>query len=974
MATLSKVREELAQTFLDALNQGQLPWRKCWSQALPVNAVTGKTYRGINTLVLSWYGDHRSYTDTRWCTYNQAQEKGWQVRKGSKGVKVEYWACYDTKEKKLLSWDDVRRKLKADPDYEKNLQLRCRTYTVFNGEQIDGIPAPTQQPSTDIGTLRDKRDTLIRNMGIGYQEGGIRAYYSPGMDTVTLPPEATFDDTYSYMATFLHECGHASGHESRLNRDLTGGFGSESYAREELRAEIASAFTAQSLGLQLTDEQLQYQTEQHTAYIQGWSKILQDSPEELFRAIKDAEAISDYLIEKGDFNMEQLFKAETVQQRKIMEWLVDQGITGNDIAGVQLTGPAMVRLTNPAGQYMDVYCSEDYAVRILNVSEEREAELQDNFWNETNEPEDQEWREELTADEAAMVEQWDLQTAKGFSRLATEILGRNAPPEQIMVAIESTDDYTDANFHSELIDLDKQNRDGSWGTVVDHYRLVKIGDSGRIESLDRDLVFDTRAQAEAAATSIPYAQLVDYDTLVHEAGKSLTAKYTIEELSPGSYDLRLRFHGHGKIEGYSFPEARPWQAQINRIREVVIEKGITEIGRNVLNDYPALEKLTRPKSLQQTDPHILRSCPMLKEIKYTGTKSEPSVTSPHELMELAEKYPGFKVEQLQEISAGIHDGLTAEQIAYYARPEFGSVQMNALRYCATSGLTPEQLAVIANPAFGAVQMDVIRSSFQSGMTMEQVSSIAQPELTPNQMLDRYWEIRNAPTRVQLPEKLSLEEFLGRRGLASPVDDYMMDKHRLPHGETQRQQAQRQRDAQASSEAYHASREQAISEYKELLSQGKIVQPSDIDQKLITARGRSENEAVQAARRSLEKRGIDWITGGTLAAPSQDMIEAVHHWESRNLALMPEDLSTTVALESGKVTVRPGQCSLLKKRYQEQCSPSSEQHITPEVQHRPDDPLFQAEREFWEMDDFLKKGGDIAELADWYEQDLSPDWD
>ena len=586
MSTLSKVREELAQTFLAALNQGQLPWRKCWSQALPVNAVTGKTYRGINTLVLSYYGDRRGYTDTRWCTYTQAQDKGWQVRKGSKGVRVEYWACFDTKEKKLLSWDDVRQKLKLDPDYEKHLQLRCRTYTVFNGEQIDGIPEPEQQPSTDIGTLREKRDTLIRNMGIGYTEQGIRAYYSPGLDMVTLPPEATFDDTYSYMATFLHECGHATGHESRLNRDLSGGFGSESYAREELRAEIASAFTAQSLGLQLSDEQLQYQTEQHTAYIQAWAGILRDSPDELFRAIKDAEAISDYLIEKGEFIMEQLFKTETVEQRKIMEWLVDQGITSADIGEVQLTSPAMIRLTNPAGQYMDVYCAEDHTVRILDVSEEREAELQQLFWDETNDPETQEWREDLTADEAAMVEQWDTQTAKGFSQMAQDILDHSA----------------------------------------DH----------------------------------------------------------------------------------------------------------------------------KPVALQPTP--------------YSNQLSSEDAAA------LAHQYPGFDSEQLKEIAAGLQDELTPTEIAFYAKPEFNDVQMNALRYCVSCcDLQPEQLAVIANPAFGAVQMDIIRTGFEKGMSMEQVKSFALPGLTPNQMLDRYLELSHemqyspetgegqSPTAPQPPDTAPIAE-------------------------------------------------------------------------------------------------------------------------------------------------------------------------------------------------------------------------
>lgn len=105
----------------------------------------------------------------------------------------------------------------------------------------------------------------------------------------------------AYACTFLHECGHATGHPSRLNRDMSGGFGSESYAREELRAEIASAFTAQAIGLHLTDEQLQPHMELHKAYIQSWASALQDAPGELFRAIKDAEKISDYLIEKGEF-------------------------------------------------------------------------------------------------------------------------------------------------------------------------------------------------------------------------------------------------------------------------------------------------------------------------------------------------------------------------------------------------------------------------------------------------------------------------------------------------------------------------------------------------------------------------------------------------------------------------------------------------------------------------------------------------
>lgn len=541
MAALSKVREDLAQAFVTALNQGQLPWQKCWSQALPMNAVTGKNYRGVNALMLSFHGDKRKYTDTRWCTYRQAQEKGWQVRKGEKGVKVEYWACYDTKEKKLLSWDDVHQKLKADPDYQENLQLRCRTYTVFNGEQMDGIPA-LQPRQTNIGALRDKRDVLIHNMGISYQEQGIRAYYSPGMDMVTLPPEASFDDTYSYMATFLHECGHASGHETRLNRDLTGFFGSESYAREELRAEIASAFTAQSLGLQLTDEQLQYQTEHHVAYVQSWANILQDSPDELFRAIKEAEGISDYLLQQ-------------------LEYQPEPDVTN-----------------------------------------------------------------------------------------------------------------------------------GTMGEVG----------------------------------------------------------YTLSPLPEGN-GMELRIHGQGAIPDFDDVATRPYQAHAAAIRKVVIEDGITAIGAGAISEFPALEKLSRPRSIPWIRPQDLESCRALKEIELTGEKQSwmnyKHTHSPKDLLDLADKYSGFTVEQLDEIAAGIRDGLVADQIAVYARREFDPLQMNALRYCVADGLPREQLTLIADPAFNSVQMDIIRSGFQCGMTMEQVSTFAKPEIQPQQMLDSYWAIRNDPDWV-----------------------------------------------------------------------------------------------------------------------------------------------------------------------------------------------------------------------------------
>ena len=119
---------------------------------------------------------------------------------------------------------------------------------------------------------------------------------------------------------------------------------------------------------------------------------------------------------------EQLFKCITVKQRKIMEWLVSQGITCSDVAASKLLGSSLVRVTNPAGQYMDVYCNDNNDVRILDITAEREAELCYCFWEETNEPETQEWREDLTCDEAVMVEQWDEKFIKGYAAIAQKIL------------------------------------------------------------------------------------------------------------------------------------------------------------------------------------------------------------------------------------------------------------------------------------------------------------------------------------------------------------------------------------------------------------------------------------------------------------------------------------------------------------------------------------------------------------------------
>lgn len=302
---LNRMREEMINSFIDCLKKDTIPWHRSWSaKQRPFNAVTNTTYHGVNSLWLSYNQFAREFDDPRWCTFKQAQTQGWKIKPGSKGTRVEFWSLYDTEEKRKLTQREAKQlsdELTLE-EFKNRVKPISNVYTVFNGEQIDGIPK-YEEKTYELNTeeLLQKRDTLLKNMNVDFSEGGDKAFYNPSRDRITLPEMNRFETEYDYMATLLHEAGHATGHISRLNRDMTGVFGSPEYAREELRAEIASAFAAQVVGI---DYQQNQYMENHEAYVQDWISVLENSPNELFAAIKDAEKISDYLIEKGEFGLE----------------------------------------------------------------------------------------------------------------------------------------------------------------------------------------------------------------------------------------------------------------------------------------------------------------------------------------------------------------------------------------------------------------------------------------------------------------------------------------------------------------------------------------------------------------------------------------------------------------------------------------------------------------------------------------------
>ena len=269
-------RQEVTDTIIALLEKGVAPWQKKFA-ARPPQGINGNVYRGGNALYLTAISSMRGYDDNRWMTYKQAQEKGWQVRKGEKACVVEFWQ-FSRKEKQP---DGTEKEVPLDKPFAKY-------YNVFNASQIDGIAPLPKHEFSEFEAL-DKAEKLLSNSGANIKHSleGV-AFYSPSTDEIQLPNKAQFETLTDYYATATHELAHWTGHDSRLKRDLTGTYGSESYAKEELRAEIASMFIQSDLGIP-------HNTENHASYVGSWIKILKEDKNEIFRASKDASVIADYV-------------------------------------------------------------------------------------------------------------------------------------------------------------------------------------------------------------------------------------------------------------------------------------------------------------------------------------------------------------------------------------------------------------------------------------------------------------------------------------------------------------------------------------------------------------------------------------------------------------------------------------------------------------------------------------------------------
>lgn len=360
--------EMISERLIQQLEEGTAPWQKPWKpgiQRMPHNPVSGTRYKGANALWLSMQGR----SDPRWMTYKQAKSVNAQVMKGEKGTMVQYWKFRDRVPKK-----DERGKPVLDAEGKKvmiNVELdkpKVFSAVVFNAEQIQGLPPLEAKQSIPEWERHERAEAILAASGadINHDQGD-RAFYSPVRDSIHLPEKGQFESADRYYATALHELGHWTGHPSRLDRDLSGRFGSESYAAEELRAEIASMGIGEEL-------EIGHDPGQHASYVKSWIKVLKDDPKEILRAARDAEKIHDMVMGfERDHNQKQdnqaIVSPEAFQEHEATKTNHDEKATQKPQEGkIGKTSTLPLKL---AEKYAQNFASETDRNRFLERVQDR---------------------------------------------------------------------------------------------------------------------------------------------------------------------------------------------------------------------------------------------------------------------------------------------------------------------------------------------------------------------------------------------------------------------------------------------------------------------------------------------------------------------------------------------------------------------------------------------------------------------------
>lgn len=289
------IAETITAAIIERLERGVRPWVRPWKGAADArlrrpSRSCGTPYRGINTVVLGMIADVMDYASPYWMTYNHAQSLGGQVRKGERGSTA---ILYKTIVKRGSGDGDGET-----AEDERGVRRLLRGFTVFSADQIDGLPErfhpkPAPLPVSSPDARADELRQFFDRIPAVVRHGGDEAAYYPGHDIIHMPRSDQFIDAEHWAGTFAHELAHWSGHRSRLDRDLSGRFGSNGYAIEELVAEMASAMIGADLGTPVTH------LDHHASYVGHWLGVLKQDPRAILTAAAKAEQAASYLLALG---------------------------------------------------------------------------------------------------------------------------------------------------------------------------------------------------------------------------------------------------------------------------------------------------------------------------------------------------------------------------------------------------------------------------------------------------------------------------------------------------------------------------------------------------------------------------------------------------------------------------------------------------------------------------------------------------
>jgi antirestriction protein ArdC len=283
--TKCDIYSEITDKIISQIEAGILPWVQPWAGgsalSLPKNASTAKSYSGVNILLLWDALFTRGYDRNQWLTFKQAIAIGGAVRKGEKGTTAVYADSFVPKKEQEAA---------SQRDGEPRRVAFLKRFTLFNIAQCDGLPAELFAPIAAVSETNaiPAAETLLASSGATIQRGGERAYYNTVEDFIRIPEQSSFFEPINFYRTALHELTHWVGHKSRLARDFSGRFGNEAYAREELVAELGSAFLCASLGI--------VPTVRHADYIGNWLTILKNDSRAIVSAASHASKASDFLL------------------------------------------------------------------------------------------------------------------------------------------------------------------------------------------------------------------------------------------------------------------------------------------------------------------------------------------------------------------------------------------------------------------------------------------------------------------------------------------------------------------------------------------------------------------------------------------------------------------------------------------------------------------------------------------------------